>query len=69
MGAVIAEETTNGIREIRNRAFEKLFNVILAIMLIGLSLFFFIHYLQSHSSFARCRRTSHRRTRASHRAN
>ena len=42
MGAVIAEETTNGIREIRNRAFEKLFNVILAIMLIGtLSLFFF----------------------------
>lgn len=42
MGAVIAEETTNGIREIRNRAFEKLFNVILAIMLIGtLSLFLF----------------------------
>lgn len=42
MGAVIAEETTNGIREIRNKAFEKLFNVILAIMLIGtLSLFLF----------------------------
>ncbi len=48
MGAVIAEETTNGIRNIRNKAFEKLFNIILAVMLIGtLSLFFFASNISS----------------------
>lgn len=42
MGAVIAEETTHGIRTLRNRALEKLFNIILIVMSIGtLSLFFF----------------------------
>ncbi len=40
LGAVIAEETTNGIRTIRNQALEKLFNVILAIMGIGTSALF-----------------------------
>lgn len=34
-GAVIVEETTNGIRTLRNRALEKLFTVILAIMVLG----------------------------------
>ena len=34
-GAVIVEETTNGIRSLRNRALEKLFTVILAIMGVG----------------------------------
>jgi dedicated sortase system histidine kinase len=34
-GAVIVEETTNGIRTLRNRALEKLFTVILAIMTLG----------------------------------
>lgn len=34
-GAVIVEETTNGIRTIRNQALEKLFTVILAIMILG----------------------------------
>jgi dedicated sortase system histidine kinase len=34
-GAVIVEETTNGIRSLRNRALEKLFTVILAIMSLG----------------------------------
>lgn len=34
-GAVIVEETTNGIRTLRNRALEKLFSVILAIMVLG----------------------------------
>lgn len=42
MGAVVAEETTHGIRTLRNRALEKLFNVILTIMSMGtLALFFF----------------------------
>lgn len=42
MGAVVAEETTHGIRTLRNRALEKLFNVILTIMSLGtLALFFF----------------------------
>ncbi|AWB67146.1 proteobacterial dedicated sortase system histidine kinase [Saccharobesus litoralis] len=42
MGAVIAEETTNGIRTLRNQALEKLFNVILAVMVLGtLALFLF----------------------------
>ena len=34
-GAVIVEETTNGIRTLRNLALEKLFTVILAIMILG----------------------------------
>ena len=34
-GAVIVEETTNGIRTLRNRALEKLFSIILAIMTLG----------------------------------
>jgi len=34
-GAVIVEETTNGIRSLRNRALEKLFTVILTIMSLG----------------------------------
>ena len=34
-GAVIVEETTNGIRTLRNRALEKLFTVIIAIMILG----------------------------------
>nr|WP_232849769.1 proteobacterial dedicated sortase system histidine kinase [Bowmanella yangjiangensis] len=35
MGAVIAEETTNGIRSLRNLALEKLFTLMLAVMLLG----------------------------------
>jgi len=34
-GAVIVEETTNGIRTLRNQALEKLFTIILAIMILG----------------------------------
>jgi two-component system, OmpR family, sensor histidine kinase ChvG len=40
-GAVIVEETTNGIRTLRNRALEKLFSALLAILLIS-SLVFLI---------------------------
>ncbi len=39
-GAVIVEETTNGIRTLRNRALEKLFTAILAILIIGTLVFF-----------------------------
>jgi len=39
-GAVIVEENTNGIRTLRNRALEKLFSAILAIMFIGALSFF-----------------------------
>jgi len=35
MGAVIVEQTTNGIRTLRNRALEQLFHVILAVMTLG----------------------------------
>lgn len=35
MGAVVVEQTTNGIRTLRNRALEELFNVILAVILLG----------------------------------
>ncbi|GAB3026872.1 proteobacterial dedicated sortase system histidine kinase [Bowmanella dokdonensis] len=35
MGAVIAEETTNGIRSLRNLALEKLFTLMLGVMLLG----------------------------------
>lgn len=34
-GAVIVEENTNGIRTLRNRALERLFTIILAIMILG----------------------------------
>ncbi len=34
-GAVIVEETTNGIRTLRNRALERLFTIILTIMVLG----------------------------------
>lgn len=41
-GVVVAEETTNGIRTIRNKALERLFSVILAVMLLStLALFLF----------------------------
>ena len=47
-GAVIVEETTNGIRTLRNRALEKLFSSILAIMLLGtLSFFLFASRISS----------------------
>ena len=39
-GVVIVEETTNGIRTLRNQALEKLFSSILAIMLLGAFAFF-----------------------------
>lgn len=42
MGAVVVEQTTHGIRTLRNKALEKLFNVILAVMGLGtLALFLF----------------------------
>ncbi|WP_394205821.1 proteobacterial dedicated sortase system histidine kinase [Shewanella waksmanii] len=48
MGVVIAEETTHGIRTLRNRALEKLFNVILTVMSMGtLALFFFASSISS----------------------
>jgi len=48
MGAVIAEETTNGIRSLRNRALEKLFNIILTVMTLGtLALFIFASRISS----------------------
>ncbi|MDO6447285.1 proteobacterial dedicated sortase system histidine kinase [Colwellia sp. 1_MG-2023] len=40
-GAVIVEETNNGIRTVRNQALEKLFTSILAIMIFGIMAFFF----------------------------
>jgi len=39
-GAVIAEETTNGIRTLRNKALEKLFTAIITILVIGALVFF-----------------------------
>lgn len=48
MGVVIAEETTHGIRTLRNKALEKLFNIILTIMSMGtLALFFFASSISS----------------------
>jgi dedicated sortase system histidine kinase len=48
MGAVVVEQTTNGIRTLRNRALEKLFHVILAVMLLGtLGLLLFAHRISS----------------------
>lgn len=48
MGAVVVEQTTNGIRTLRNRALEQLFHVILAVMLLGtLSLFLFANRISN----------------------
>ncbi|NKF50492.1 proteobacterial dedicated sortase system histidine kinase [Shewanella sp. WXL01] len=48
MGVVIAEETTHGIRSLRNKALEKLFNIILTIMSMGtLALFIFASSISS----------------------
>jgi two-component system sensor histidine kinase ChvG len=40
MGMVVAQETTNGIRSLRNKALEKLFNVLLTIIIVGTLLLF-----------------------------
>lgn len=40
MGIVVAEETTNGILALRNKAFKKLFNVLVGIILISALLLF-----------------------------
>lgn len=48
MGAVVVEQTTNGIRTLRNRALEQLFHVILAVMLLGtLGLLLFANRISS----------------------
>lgn len=48
MGAVVVEQTTNGIRTLRNRALEQLFNVILAVMTLGtLGLLLFANRISS----------------------
>ncbi|GEA12865.1 proteobacterial dedicated sortase system histidine kinase [Alteromonas sp. KUL49] len=48
MGAVIVEQTTHGIRTLRNQALERLFHVILAVMLLGTSgLLLFAHRISS----------------------
>jgi len=41
MGIVVAEETTNGIRTLRNQALEKLFDVLIAVIVVGTLLLFF----------------------------
>jgi two-component system sensor histidine kinase ChvG len=44
MGAVVVEQTTNGIRTLRNQALEKQFHFILAVIVLGtLSLFLLAH--------------------------
>ncbi|WP_372880947.1 proteobacterial dedicated sortase system histidine kinase [Psychromonas sp.] len=40
MGIVVAEETTNGIRMLRNKALEKLFNVLISIIFVATLLLF-----------------------------
>lgn len=48
MGAVIAEETTNGIRTLRNNALQSWFNIILAVMILGtFALFLFASRISS----------------------
>ncbi|WP_299013077.1 proteobacterial dedicated sortase system histidine kinase [uncultured Photobacterium sp.] len=48
MGAVVAEESTVGIQTLRNRALEKLFNAILAVIAIGtITLFLFASKISS----------------------
>ena len=59
-GAVIVEETTNGIKTLRNKALEQLFTSILAILLVGTITFFFfasrisnrIRQLRNHAELA-----------------
>lgn len=59
-GAVIVEETTNGIKTLRNKALEQLFTSIIAILLIGTIAFFFfasrisgrIRQLRNHAEVA-----------------
>lgn len=41
MGIVIAEETTNGIQSLRNQALEKLFNILIAVIIVATLLLFF----------------------------
>ena len=51
MGIVVAQETTNGIRTLRNQALEELFNVLIAIIIVGtLLLFFFTANIASRIS-------------------
>ncbi|MCP4322370.1 MAG: proteobacterial dedicated sortase system histidine kinase, partial [Alteromonadales bacterium] len=40
MGIVVAEETTNGIRTLRNQALERLFNVLISVIFVGTLLLF-----------------------------
>lgn len=40
MGAVVVEQTTNGIRTLRNRALEQLFHVIIAVVFLGTAALF-----------------------------
>ncbi|PKF63629.1 proteobacterial dedicated sortase system histidine kinase [Psychromonas sp. psych-6C06] len=40
VGVVVAEETTNGIRALRNQALSKLFNIIIAVIVVGTLLLF-----------------------------
>lgn len=40
MGAVVVEETTHGIRTVRNKSLEKLFNIMLAVLSLGVAGFF-----------------------------
>ena len=48
MGAVVVEQTTHGIRSLRNKALEKLFNIILAVVGFGtLALFIFASRISS----------------------
>ncbi|BDX05931.1 proteobacterial dedicated sortase system histidine kinase [Planctobacterium marinum] len=48
LGAVIVEQTTNGIRSLKNKALEDLFNIILLVMILGtLALFLFASRISS----------------------
>jgi dedicated sortase system histidine kinase len=48
MGAVVVEQTTHGIRTLRNRALEQLFHIILAVMSLGtFALFIFASRISS----------------------
>lgn len=48
LGAVVVEQTTNGIRSLKNKALEELFNIILLVMILGtLALFLFASRISS----------------------
>lgn len=48
LGAVVVEQTTNGIRSLKNKALEDLFNIILLVMILGtLALFLFASRISS----------------------